>query len=88
MKKLLALILILALTLSLFGCSSENDDSDFCIAMIIGTSDIADQSFNQSTWEALKQFSADYGYRVKYYMPAKEDDAARIAATELATWTG
>ncbi len=91
MKKFLAMLLSLttALTLCACGDSTQTDNSPgYRIAMVTGLGDITDQSFNQSTWEALEQFSADYPSDIQYFMPTSDDNAARVAATERAIAKG
>ncbi len=64
------------------------DLSGWKVAMITDYGDITDQSFNQTTYEACKQFSDDYGVEFKYYKPTDNNTAARIASTELAIAEG
>ena len=91
MKKFLAMLLVFATALTLFACggtATEEAGSDYRVAMVTGLGDITDQSFNQATWEALEQFSADYSADIQYFMPTSDDNAARIAATERAIAAG
>ena len=65
MKKILSLLMILALALSVAACGNTatdttSDGSLYNIAMVTGYGDITDQSFNQTTWEAIEAFAADY----------------------------
>ena len=89
MKKLLTLCLVLAMVLSLVACGGTQEmGQGHKIAMVTGLGDITDQSFNQSTWEAIEKFAADYESNIQYYMPTSDDNAARIAATERAIADG
>ena len=92
MKKILSLLMILALTLSMVACGgtadTETDNNLHNIAMITGYGDITDQSFNQTTWEAIEAFAADYSSNVQYFMPSSDDNAARVAAAERAIASG
>ena len=95
MKKILSLLMILALTLSMAACGGTvntdytgSGDSLYNIAMVTGYGDITDQSFNQTTWEAIEAFAADYNSDVQYFMPSSDDDAARVAAAERAIANG
>ena len=92
MKKILSLLMILALTLSMAACggtaTTESNDSLYKIAMVTGYGDITDQSFNQTTWEAIEAFSADYDCDIQYYMPSSDDTSARVAAAERAIAQG
>ena len=93
MKKILSLLMILALALSVVACGNTatdttSDGSLYNIAMVTGYGDITDQSFNQTTWEAIEAFAADYACNFQYFMPSSDDNAARVAAAERAIATG
>ena len=94
MKKILTLLLVLAMTLSLAACGGKEAAgeaaaaSDFKVAMISDYAGITDQSFNQTTWEACLAFSEASGTEVKYYKPVTNDTAGRVASAELAIADG
>ena len=85
MKKILALLLVLAMALSLVACGGEkaavadSAAAEYRVAMITDYADITDQSFNQTTWEACLAFGEKTGTEVKYYKPVTEDNAGRVA---------
>ena len=77
MKKLFALVLALVLSLSLVACGStgtttpgssagEGGSADFSVAMITDYGDITDQSFNQTTYEACKEYCEANGVTFNY----------------------
>ena len=94
MKKLVSAVLAGFMAASLVGCSGSGNDngstasssgsSDMKIAMITDSGDITDQSFNQTTYEASKEWAKDNGADFKYYKPAKATDEARIQSVETA----
>jgi len=89
MKKILALLLVLAMALSLVACGgSEKAASGDKVAMVTDYGDITDQSFNQTTWEACLKFGETTGTEVKYYKPTSNDTAGRVASVELAIAEG
>ncbi len=96
MKKIFALLLAVLMVASLFaGCGSnetpsggESSNSEYRVAMITDSGDITDQSFNQTTWEAVVKFGEDNSIDTKYYKPTSEDDAGRVASIELAIGDG
>lgn len=75
MKKLLASLTVLSMVL--VGCSSGSSSSSSKaeLALITDSGGINDKSFNQSAWEAVKEYGEknDKGY--KYYKPASFDTA-------------
>jgi len=94
MKKILALILALAMMLSLVACgggeeaAASGEAAEYKVAMITDYADITDQSFNQTTWEACVAFGEQTGTEVKYYKPVTNDTAGRVASAELAIADG
>ena len=95
MKKFLALLLALVMSLSLVACGGGDDtaadggaDAEdggnaetaaYQVAMITDYGDITDQSFNQTTYEACKAFCEANGVDFNYFKPTGDSDAERIA---------
>ena len=83
MKKFLALLLALVMSLSLVACGGGDDtaadggaDAEdggnaetaaYQVAMITDYGDITDQSFNQTTYEACQEFCDAEGLQFEYY---------------------
>ena len=104
MKKFLALILALVMSLSLVACGgskeeakpaeqpaeqpAEEQGADFSVAMITDYGDITDQSFNQTTYEACKAYCDANGVQFNYYTPAGDSTAERVAMVEKAVDEG
>jgi basic membrane protein A len=95
MKKILAMLLVLVMALSLVACGaggSENEGgaaaSEYRVAMVTDYGDITDQSFNQTTWEAVVAFGEQNKVETKYYKPTTNDTAGRVASVELAIAEG
>ena len=108
MKKLSALLLTLAMTLSLVACGGgsepapapSNDpapapsqeapavETEYKVAMITDYGDITDQSFNQTTYEACKEFCEANGVEFKYFKPAGDSTAERVAMVDAAVAEG
>ena len=91
MKKILALLLACLMVASLFaGCqpAEQGNEGANKIAMVTDYGDITDQSFNQTTWEAVVKFGKDNNIPTKYYKPTTNDTAARVASVELASAEG
>ena len=104
MKKFLALLLALVMSLSLVACGGGNDAADgestdqeggdtaenaaYQVAMITDYGDITDQSFNQTTYEACKEFCDAQGLQFEYYKPAGDSTAERVAQVDAAVADG
>ena len=58
--------------------------SEYKVAMITDYGDITDQSFNQTTYEACKEFCEANGLQFNYFKPAGDSDAERVAMIESA----
>ena len=83
MKKFLAILLSVAMLLSLVAVAGA-DESSVKVAMITDYGDITDQSFNQTTYEACKAFCEEQGLDFQYYKPASDSDADRVSSIETA----
>ena len=92
MKKILSVLLVLAMALSLVACGNAEapaaEAAEYKVAMVTDYGDITDQSFNQTTWEAVIKFGEDNGVEYKYYKPTSNDTAGRVASVELAIAEG
>ena len=92
MKKILALLLACLMVASVFaGCAPADagtTETTNKIAMVTDYGDITDQSFNQTTWEAVVKFGNDNNIPTKYYKPTTNDTAGRVASVELAIADG
>ena len=92
MKKILSVLLVLAMALSLVACGNADapaaEAAEYKVAMVTDYGDITDQSFNQTTWEAVVKFGEDNKVATKYYKPTTNDTAGRVASVELAIAEG
>ena len=103
MKKFLALLLALVMSLSLVACGggsdtttdestdAEGDTSEnatYQVAMITDYGDITDQSFNQTTYEACQEFCDAEGIQFNYYKPQGDSTADRVAMVDAAIADG
>ena len=103
MKRFLALLLALCMVFALCACNGDsgkkedpkaggNDweitNKEYKVAMITDYGDITDQSFNQTTYEACKEFCKDNGVAFQYYKPTDNNTDARVKSTEKAISEG
>ena len=86
MKKILSLVLALALLLGVMSFASA--EGEWKVAMITDSGDITDQSFNQTTYEACKAFCEANGIEFKYYKPAGDSTPDRVAMVDNAVEEG
>lgn len=86
MKKLLAIILAaLMLVPMLAACDrSGTQKGDYKVAMITDYGDITDQSFNQTTYEACKEYCGANKIDFQYFKPAGDSTEERVAKVEEA----
>ena len=61
---------------------------EYKVAMITDYGDITDQSFNQTTYEACKEYCDANGITFTYYKPNGDADAERIAMIDAAVMDG
>ena len=80
MKKILAMALVLCMMFAL--CATASAEGTPRVAMITDYGDITDQSFNQTTYEACKEFCEEKGIDFKYYKPGSDSDEDRISSIE------
>ena len=91
-KRIAAMVLAGAMALSLAPAYAvtevKAEASDMKIAMVTDSGDITDQSFNQTTYEACKEWAADNGSDFNYYKPESDSDEARNASVDQAVADG
>ena len=98
MKRFLALMLALCMVFALCACGNkaepQGEQKDpanevaYKVAMVTDYGDITDQSFNQTTYEACKEYCDANGVDFKYYKPTDDSTAARVEMIEMAVAEG
>lgn len=88
MKKLVSLLCIISiLSFAVVGCGSSDNSGKSNgteIALITATGSIDDKSFNQGSWEGLKQYADENDISYKYYKPTDSSETSIQSAMELA----
>ena len=93
-KKLLSILLILAMVFCLAACggndepAADGDTEAYAVAMITDYGDITDESFNQTTYEACKEFCEANDIQFNYFKPAGDNTADRVAMVDQAVGEG
>ena len=97
MKKILALALALCMVFALCACGGSTETTQpadktettetteattMKVAMVTDYGDITDQSFNQTTYEACKEYCEANGIEFKYYKPGSDSNEDRISSIE------
>lgn len=88
MKRIAALVLALALVVTLFAGCGTSASKGFEIALITDKGNIDDKSFNQGAWEGVVAFAEANKISHKYYKPEEASDAGYLAAIDLAVTGG
>jgi len=81
MKKLLIVLLVVGLLFSFTACGSGEEVAEFTnfeLALVTDAGTIDDQSFNQGTWQGLKQYAEENSITYKYYQPTEQTDIAYL----------
>ncbi len=87
MKKIIALLMVLAMVLTMFACAAKQGNSaeeGFKVAMVTDYGDITDESFNQATYEGCKEFCEANNVEFTYKKPSGDSTAERVSAVEAA----
>ena len=91
MKKFLTVLLILTMVFAMTACGGNDEGGDaesYAVAMITDYGDITDESFNQTTDEACKEFCEANGIKFNYFKPAGDNTADRVAMVDQAVGEG
>ena len=88
MKKLLTTVLTTALLIGGLTTLSGCGEKTYELALITDVGDIDDESFNQSSWEALKDYAEEHGKTYDYYRPTEDSTDARVKAIKQAITKG
>lgn len=99
MKKFLAMVLTAAMAFSLVACGGSSNASSAAsegstsgsktdVAFVTDVGNIDDQSFNQYTWQGVKDFCAANNLNANYYRPTEDSDSARLEQMDNAVNDG
>lgn len=99
MKKIIALLCVVAMIFVVVACNKTNDPdvttpdtegegSEQYIALVTDVGNIDDKSFNQGTWEGVLEFADANGIRRDYFRPTEPTPAARVQSINEAIAAG
>ena len=81
MKKTLAILLTLCMTLSLFVCAAAAEAPAGIItkvALVTDVGTIDDESFNQACWQGVEEWCKANDVPYTYYQPTEDSTDARV----------
>ena len=90
MKKI-AIILVAVALVCTTACTKKTAKAakeTIKVAMVTDSGDITDQSFNQTTYQACKDYADANGLQFQYYKPAGDSTADRVASIDAAYQDG
>lgn len=93
-KKMLSLALASVMAVSLTACGGSSNapaadsTADGKIALVTDVGTIDDESFNQATWEGVKQYGDAHSIEYTYYQPTEDSTEERINQIDLAISEG
>ena len=89
MKKVLSVLLVLAMVLSLAACgTTTGGKGGYEIALITDKGNIDDKSFNQGSWEGVVEFAKANKVTHQYIKPEEASDAGYLQAIDNAITSG
>ena len=104
MKKILAMLLVLAMALSLVACGGAASETPAApeapatpavdagvitkVALVTDVGTIDDESFNQACWEGVEEWCKANGLEYTYYQPTEDSTDARILSIAQAIAEG
>ena len=82
-KKVIALVLSALMVTGLVGCGSDNnsstsEESTLKVGMVTDTGTIDDKSFNQGTWEGIKEAEKEFGLETTFMQPNGESESSYL----------
>ena len=82
-KKVMALVLLALMVTGLVGCGSDNnasksEEGKLKVGMVTDTGTIDDKSFNQGTWEGIKEAEKSFGLETTFMQPKGESESSYL----------
>ncbi len=84
MKKIICVVMCIVLTAALFmftGCS-KSEEMTYDVVLITDGGTIDDGSYNQSTWNGIKQYAESTNETYRYYQPVLQDGVITLENAE------
>ncbi len=87
MKKIAAILLALVMVATLFTACGEKKET-YEIALVTDVGNIDDKSFNEGTWNGVKEYAEENNITYAYYRPTEDSQAARVETIGTAIESG
>lgn len=89
MKKIAAILLVLLMGATLFAACGEKAPAEtFEIALVTDVGNIDDKSFNEASWNGVKEYAEENNKTYAYYRPTEDSQAARVESIGTAIENG
>ena len=88
MKKILVLIIAVMSFILVVSCGGGKKSGGYELALITDVGTIDDRSFNQGSWEGVKDYAENYGITYKYYRVPDKDIDSYMNTIDLAARCG
>ncbi len=88
MKKVLSIVIALALLLAVGAVALGGGTDTYELALITDLGTINDKSFNQGAWEGLVKYAEEKGIAHKYYQPKEQGTQPYLDTIQLAVEGG
>ncbi len=86
MKKVLSVILAIAMVASICACGAAKDSYE--IALVTDVGNIDDKSFNQGAWEGVVEYAENNNKTYNYFRPSEDSTVARVETIKAAIEKG
>ena len=83
MKKVVAILLVLAMILAVSACKKAET---YEIALVTDVGNIDDKSFNQGAWEGVKAYAEANSKTYNYYRPSEDSTQASSVRPMQSGW--
>ena len=86
MKKVIAVLLAIGMVLAFAACAkpAADDSGTYEIVLVTDVGNIDDASFNQGSWEGVKEYAEANGKTYNYFRPSEDSTEARVETIKSA----
>lgn len=74
MKKIISILLCLAMVCAMFVGCAKKDDYKCDIVLITNGATVKDKGYNESAWNSIKSYADENNMKARYYQPVLDED--------------